>query len=252
LKIVVVSPHRDDAAFSLALAIGRWIEAGHKVIVVNCFSRSATAPYAEMDFVHSNDRMSFVTALRGREDETWRRRYGAALSLVDLNMKDAPLRLHCEATEVYGLTVDVNDKAMVKIQKAVERIGAAVVVLPLGLGGHIDHLTAREALGGSGLPRAYYEDLPVASGAENIEPVVRDLERTARIQLTPAFASEPIDAADAVARKRRAALCYDSQVDDPEVERIANFGGRYQGRERLWVDQAWRNCGLVAHDSDTM
>jgi hypothetical protein len=244
VKIAVISPHRGDAAFSLALAIGAWIEAGHKVAVVNCFSRSVDAPHAEMEFVHSNDRISFVTALRGREDETWRRRHGAALSLTDLNMKEAPLRLHCPATEVFSLTVDVNDKAMVKIQKAMERTGAGAVALPLGLGGHIDHLTARDALGGSALPRAYYEDLPAALEAGEIEPFVHEVERTARIQLATAFATEPVDVTAAFARKRREVLCYDSQVDDSEVERIADFSVQYQGRERLWGNEAWRTCGF--------
>ena len=68
MKIVVISPHRDDAAFSLGLSIGCWLDAGHAVNVVNCFTRSAYAPYAEFEFIHSNDRMARVSALRLRED----------------------------------------------------------------------------------------------------------------------------------------------------------------------------------------
>ena len=248
LKIAVVSPHRDDAAFSLALAVGAWIEAGHKVIVINCFSRSQFAPFSEMEFVHSNDRMSFVTALRGREDEVWRRQYGSALTLVDLNMKDAPLRLHCPANEVFGLAVNPLDKSLVKIQKAVERTGAGAVVLPLGLGGHIDHTSARESLtrmATTSTPCAFYEDLPVAGEAGAIEETVHGLDRELKVQLAPVFASGAGDVQAAVARKRRAVLCYDSQIDDAEVERIARFSERYDGRERLWGNAAWRESELA-------
>ena len=250
MKIAVVSPHRDDAAFSLALAIGAWIEAGHKVIVINCFSRSQHAPFSEMEFVHSNDRMSFVTALRGREDEVWRRQYGSALTLVDLNMKDAPLRLHCPPNEVFGLKVNPLDKSLVKIQKAVERTGAGAVVLPLGLGGHIDHMSSRESLtrmATTSTPCAFYEDLPVAGDA-TIEESVRNLERELKVPLSPVFASGSVDVQAAVARKRRAVLCYDSQVDDAEVERIARFSEQYDGRERLWANAAWRESALAVNE----
>ena len=244
MKIALVSPHRDDAAFSLALAIGTWIEAKHKVMVVNCFSRSTEAPYSDAASVHDNDRMSFVTALRGREDEAWRRQYGPALSLVDLNMKDAPLRLHCAPEEVFGLTVNPSDKALAKIQKAVLQAGA--VVLPLALGGHIDHLTAREALMRTALPCAFYEDLPFVGEDAAMGEAVRELERELRNSLTPGFVAPPVpDVAAAVARKRRAVICYDSQIDDAEVERLASSCAAYEGRERLWVNAAWREAGLL-------
>jgi LmbE family N-acetylglucosaminyl deacetylase len=247
VRIVIVSPHRDDAAFALALAVGTWIEAGHKVSVLNCFSRSEEVRFSDADSVHANDRMSFVTALRGREDEVWRRQYGSALTLVDLNMKDAPLRLHCPMDEVYGLTVNPNDKALTKIQKAIERVGPGAVVFPLGLGAHIDHLTARQAaigIAGTAVRCAFYEDMPFALGLEAIDEQVREFAREWNVPLTPVFAGEPVDEATAVARKRRAILCYDSQVDDAEVKQMAESCKVYEGRERLWANAAWVESSL--------
>ena len=248
MRIAVVSPHRDDAAFALALAVGSWIEMGHKVSVLNCFSRSEEAPFSDAESVHANDRMSFVTALLGREDERWRRQYGSALTLVDLNMKDAPLRLHCSADEVYGLTVNPNDKALTKIQKAIERVNPGAVVLPLGLGGHIDHMTARQAAVGMAattLPCAFYEDMPFALGLETIDEQVRELGRELKIGLASVFASESADVTAAVARKRRAILCYDSQIDNATVEKIADSCKPYEGRERLWANVAWAESSLA-------
>ena len=245
VKITVVSPHRGDAAFSLALAIGSWIKAGHKVSVINCFSRSEEAPYSDAGSVHANDRMSFVTALRGREDEVWRRQYGSALSLVDLNMKDAPLRLHCKPEEVYGLTVNPNDKWLLKIEKVVEQRGGDAVVLPLGLGGHVDHLVARDGslkLAGSEKACAFYEEQPVEGGVA--EEFVRELERESRIDLKAGFVGAAVDVAAAVKRKRRAVFCYDSLIDDAMVEKIAGGCEAYGGRERLWGNAAWFGTDL--------
>jgi LmbE family N-acetylglucosaminyl deacetylase len=97
VKIVVVSPHQDDAAFSLSLAIGAWLERGHAVEVVNCFTRSEHAPFSDVSSVHANDRMTYVTAVRAKEDESWRKQIGAGakrLSLKDLNVK---VRCACTA-----------------------------------------------------------------------------------------------------------------------------------------------------------
>ncbi len=249
MKITVVSPHRSDAAFALTLAVDSWIQAGHKVSIVNCFSRSEQAPFSDAGSVHANDRMSFVTALRGREDEVWRRQYGSALTLVDLNMKDAPLRLHIGAEDVYGLTVNPNDKALVKIQKAVERIAPGAIVLPLALGGHIDHLTARQSLAPAAstqLPCAFYEDVPFAPPAASVEESANSLARELSATLTPCFAGSSGDIAASVARRKRAAFCYDSLVDNAEVEQIARFCEAYEGRERLWANEAWLASGLVS------
>jgi LmbE family N-acetylglucosaminyl deacetylase len=253
VKIVVLSPHRDDAAFSLSLAIGSWLERGHAVEVVNCFTRSEYAPFADMTAVHANDRMTYVTALRLKEDESWRKQYGAgqrrvALSMKDLNVKDAPLRLQCGLEEVCTAAVNPADKAMGKVQKALESAGA--VVLPLALGGHVDHRTALEAarpLLTPERPCAFYEDLPYALQltAGEIEQAAGALGTTLNAELAPAFAGGAQDSEAAVRRKRRLALCYDSQIEDAMADRMAAFCVPYGGRERLWANAAWRASELL-------
>ena len=246
MKILVVSPHRDDAAFSLGLAIGTWLEGGHKVHVVNCFTRSEFAPYSEVDHLHPNDRMPRISAIRSREDQAWLRLYGPGLSLSDLNLKDAPLRRHTPLENVCSIPVDPADKAILKVGKAIERETPGVLLLPLGLGSHVDHLTVRDALlpaSHTDLPVAFYEDLPDAA-----KPIVADTIATVAESLhgdlLPAFAAAPSDSRAATDRKRRLALCYDSQVDTEVTEEIAGFCERYEGRERLWANPAWRASAL--------
>jgi len=247
VKIVVVSPHRDDAAFSLSLAIGAWLERGHAVEVVNCFTRSEYAPFSDVSSVHANDRMTYVTALRLKEDESWRKQYGAAakrLSLKDLNVKDGPLRMHCGLEELASVAVNPVDKAMGKIQKALE--GAGAVVLPLALGGHVDHRTAREAALAvltAAMPCAFYEDLPYA--LELDAEAIAQAARNAGVELAPVFAQEAQEVEAAIKRKRRLALCYDSQIEDAAAERMAGCCAQHGGRERLWANAAWRDSELA-------
>jgi LmbE family N-acetylglucosaminyl deacetylase len=253
LKIVVVSPHRDDAAFSLGLSIGSWIEAEHTVEVVNCFTRSDYAPFAEFEFIHSNDRLPRVTALRLREDQAWAKMYGRGLRLADLNLKDAPLRLRVAADEVLTRAVNAEDKAMAKLPKAVAALRPDAVVVPLAVGAHVDHRTVRSAMVEAGLPEglpcAFYEDLPDAAWpgmAETIEAVAQELGRG----LEPVFVTSKGAVAQAVARKRRLALCYDSQIADAVADEIAEFCVQYGGRERMWADAAWRAAGLMVEERE--
>ena len=74
LKILILSPHRDDAAFSLSIAITNWLTARHTVTILNVFTRSRHAPYSDAGFVHENDELSYVSAMRLREDEHFVRR----------------------------------------------------------------------------------------------------------------------------------------------------------------------------------
>jgi LmbE family N-acetylglucosaminyl deacetylase len=247
VKITVVSPHRGDAAFSLGLTVEAWLGRGHAVEVVSCFTRSEFAPYSDVGSVHANDRVSFVTAVRKREDEAWRKQLGSAkFTLTDLNLKDAPLRLHCRTNEVFGRAADASEKVVAKIRRALEMSKPGALVLPLGLSGHVDYVAARDvalsAQGATAFPVAFYEELPYAAGDGGeaaIEAAVVQLALTVQSKLQPVFATEAGQAEDAVGRRRRIAWCYDSQIDESATAEIAGFCRRYEGRERMWGNAAW-------------
>ncbi len=246
--MTVVSPHRGDAALALGLSVETWLAEGHAVTIVNAFTRSEFAPYSDVGSVHENDRMSFASAVRKREDESWAKLYRGKLTLVDLNLKDAPLRLHCGTDEVFGLQVNAAEKAFVKIQKAVVASRADALVLPLGLGGHIDHVTAREAgLAGRGgeQPLAFYEELPEAlelRAAGELESRVGEMAMMLRMELEPVFLGDARSGealAVGVARRRKVAWCYDSQMNEEETAAVSEYVMAYEGRERLWANEVW-------------
>jgi len=254
LKILVLSPHRDDAAFSLSIAITNWLTARHTVTILNVFTRSRYAPYSDAAFVHENDELSYVSAMRLREDEHFLRRMTETLPkglknnlhMADLNLKDAPIRLRIPVEELSDTAVNPADPAIEKIRKALTKqseTGAMeALVLPAALGKHIDHRTVREAAMPltTTIPAAFYEDLPYAtthpSAATDLESLRESAEQRNE-PLSPAIYQ--IEAA--VERKRKLILGYASQIDDEAGTLISDFANRYDGGERLWANQAWLN-----------
>jgi LmbE family N-acetylglucosaminyl deacetylase len=230
LNLLVLSPHRDDAAFSLALSLAAWRRAGHNVTILNAFTRSIDAPFSDADSLHENDRLSYVSAMRKREDEAFARLI-PGLALVDANIKDAPLRRHCEPDVVYNIPLDPADGALVKIRKVLTRhltLPNPAFVLPLALGNHIDHRVAREAAVSlvADLPCTFYEDLPDAFR----DPTIPD-----QPGLTPIFTSNP----NPLDWKRKAILLYSSQIETDTAARILDHARAHNDTERLWANPAF-------------
>jgi len=230
LNLLVLSPHRDDAAFSLALSLAAWRRAGHAVTLINAFTRSIEAPFSDADSLHENDRLSYVSAMRKREDEAFVRLI-PGMTLVDANIKDAPLRRHCEPEVVYEMPLDPADGALVKIRKVLTRylsLPNPVFVLPLALGNHIDHRVAREAALSlvADLPCTFYEDLPDA---------FRDAAIADQPHLTPILTANP----NPLAWKRKAVLLYSSQIETDTADRILDHARAHHDTERLWANDAF-------------
>jgi LmbE family N-acetylglucosaminyl deacetylase len=231
LNILVLSPHRNDAAFSLALSLAAWRKAGHAVTLLNAVTRSIDAPFSDADSLHENDRLSYVSAMRKREDEAFLRLI-PGITLIDANIKDAPLRRHCAPEDVYTLPFDPNDSAAFKIGKHLTRHLTQpnpVFALPLALGGHIDHRIAREAAAtlAADLPCAFYEDLPDAFREASIPDE--------QPNLTPILTAGP----NPLAWKRKAILLYSSQIETETADRILDHAHSHNDTERLWANDAF-------------
>ena len=219
-------------------------------------SQSEYAPFSDVQSLHVNDRRSFVSAVRKREDVAWNKLLGGRVRLTDLDLLDAPLRLACAVDEVLTVAIRPGDRAQVRVAGAIAKLARVAAdrgfafVLPLAIGKHIDHRIVREAglqtLLESTLPVAFYEDLPYASWPEAPEQLAA-APATTGFGLQPTFAARAApDVEAAVERKRRMAECYDSQIDSGTAVQIAAFSARYGGRERLWASVAWRNSELHA------
>jgi LmbE family N-acetylglucosaminyl deacetylase len=260
MKILILSPHRDDAAFSLSLAITNWLTARHSVTLLNIFTRSRFAPYSDAAFVHENDELSYVSAMRLREDELFLRRIKESLPkgdknnlhMLDLNLKDAPIRLRIPLEALSETPVNPADPSIEKIRKALTRhfepapgqSPMQALVLPAALGNHIDHLTVREAAQPftTQLPTAYYEDLPYLATHPSATTDLEAFRATAAERnelLTEITYGTGEPTTEAITRKRKLVLNYASQIDDASGTLIANFAATYNGAERLWANHQW-------------
>ena len=255
MNILVLSPHRDDAAFSLGLAIKGWLAAGHCVTVLGIFTRSLSAPYSDADTVHPNDLLSYVSAMRRREDAEFLKLM-PGLQMVDLNLKDAALRLRCTAEELHTLQPTAEDTAIPKIQKALSKLAAQsgidAILLPLAIGHHVDHLVVRDAALAFAAAHAFafYEDLSDAleCGVEIEHAALAELTAlresnlfTDDLRSVVLRSSESVDAA---ASKSHVISIYASQVDADTIGDISKFTTNYEGGERVWANPAWLNSAL--------
>jgi LmbE family N-acetylglucosaminyl deacetylase len=261
LKILILSPHRDDAAFSLSIAITNWLTARHTINILNVFTRSRYAPYSDAGFVHENDELSYVSAMRLREDEQFLRRIThdlpkglkKNLHMIDLNLKDAPIRLRLPLEDLSDTLVNPTDHAIEKIRKALSKQSEAgameALALPAALGNHVDHLTVREAAMSftAGLPSAFYEDLPYATTHPSATTDLESLREAASRRNEP-LSSVLYRIDSAVENKRRLVLGYASQIEDEAGTLISEFASRYNGGERLWVNQAWLDAFAVTEN----
>jgi hypothetical protein len=234
------------------IAITAWLKSRHTVTILNVFTRSRHAPYSDAAFVHENDELSYVSAMRLREDEHFLRRITEALPkglksnlhMVDLNLKDAPIRLRIPLEELSDAPVNPADSAIEKIRKALTKQSEAgtmeALVLPAALGNHIDHLTVREAAMSftSGIPAAFYEDLPYATTHPSAATDLESLRKSA-VEINEPLSPVVYTIESAVEYKRRLVLGYASQIDNETGALISSFATRYNGGERIWANQRW-------------
>lgn len=236
MRLLVLSPHRDDAAFSLALSLKRWSAAAVEITVLNFFTRSSYAPYAPQG--------ADVPAVRASEDARALRAIDKRIRLHSLPLLDAPLRLPIDFGSI------TNPAVFAPVPEEVERLGrviqrvsrSSLVLAPLGLGEHIDHRTVRDAAVRAADARqlAFYEELPYAAWTPESaqRERVSEMQHRLRVSLFPARQHSRN-----LRWKSRVVRLYQSQIDDRMTELIARYGEKYAGAERIWAprhDARWR------------
>jgi LmbE family N-acetylglucosaminyl deacetylase len=236
MRLTVLSPHRDDATFSLALSLQHWSSTGVEISVLNFFTRSGYAPYA----CEGAD----ISGIRAREDRRSAGIIDSRIQILSLSLLDAPLRLPIDFGSITNpsafapLTCEV-----ASFRECIRRISRnSLVLAPLGLGNHIDHRTvhcAAIAAGGRS-SLGFYEDLPYAiwTCETAIRERVASAEEELRLFLRPSLLRS------AGRRfKERAVRRYQSQIDLEMASAIARYSEKYKGRERIWVPRhsaRWR------------
>ena len=229
--LTVLSPHYDDAAFSLALTLGALLRTGTRVQLVNVHTRSRYAPLAPD--VSGQDA---VSALRAQEDRTFRALHGEGLTVVDLDRGDALERPGYVDEQDYlheGPLTPTEEAEVARLTDALKDIEpGAALLLPMAFGGHIDHRITRAAAEARwpSLPRAYFEDLPYSLAGHD-ERAFRSA--LGQLDVTPHVFEVPT--AD-LHSKYQAVMTYRSQITPSVALKLLERAQAYGTGERLWAD----------------
>lgn len=231
LGLTVLSPHRDDAAFSLMVALSRWSEMGLSIRVLNFFTISSYAPQSIASSICE------ISSVRDREDRRALRSIGPRIETETLGLLDAPIRLNINAASI-SAPENANLQPAGEIDFLARQMQAysafRLTIAPLALGNHIDHRAVHSAAvkAHNGQRLAFYEDLPYASWTceEQLRTRVAETEDCTKVALKPIVVHRNASAS----KKLRVVSIYKSQITRPEAQAIAAFANRHGG-ERLWV-----------------
>lgn len=212
VKLLLVSPHPDDIAWSLGATVRR-LPAPH---VLTVFSETHYAPASP---AHGTDAAS---AVRAAEETAWAALVGATARRRGL--PDASLRGYDDDTEMGAAPApDIVREVATAVREEIAAIEPDLVLAPLAIGGHVDHEAVRLAVAAcAGEPEVlWYEDLPYAHGSAG-----RPTEHPVTVAVAGRW-----PAVEAGVR------CYPSQQPDTILPVIRRHHAANSG-ERLWAESA--------------
>lgn len=227
MRILVLSPHYDDAPLSLGQSLIDGALSRHEVTVGVVFGRSAWVRW----FHPTRRRSPIATAIRRVEEQRNSRRFGYRLIIG--GREEATLRLETTDTSRY-LDPNADPSSSGEVEPAL-RVCAAwaerhdAVLAPLGVGDHLDHLVLAEVgrrLGASATRVGFYAERPYATmlGDSAIDERAVAIDSEARLM----EASGPITTA------KRQRLWYPSQFDEHFVAAL-HIDEEQSRRELLYL-----------------
>ena len=203
MRILAVSPHFDDVSLSLGQSLLDGALSTHDVTVGVVFGRSNFTRW----FHPTRRRWPLATTIRYAEERWNAFRFGYRTTVG--RREEALLRLGTTDTAVF-LDPTFDPTTTPELDPVVRVLArwtddADLLLCPLGVGGHIDHLIAAEAgrrLAAQGVPVGFYADRPYSSFVSDAEVAELAPDGATRVE-----ASGPITAE----KTRR--LFYPSQFD---------------------------------------
>jgi len=170
VKVLAVSPHLDDAAFSVGATLAALSDAGHEVTVLTVFTASVPSPTGFALACQTDKGLApdvDYMALRRAEDAAAQAVLGTRYE--HLPFREAPHRGYASAPELFaGMRPD--DPVWQDLHELLRSYDADVWLAPQGLGGHVDHLQVVRAVAALGRPSAWWRDAPYVLRAPDAVP----------------------------------------------------------------------------------
>jgi LmbE family N-acetylglucosaminyl deacetylase len=190
-----------------------------------------------------------VTRLRHREETAFAARIGARLTY--LHFPEVALRTGSQDIFAEGTAATGPRELKMTVRRLFDRLRPRCIFAPLGIGGHRDHLIARDLAAQEALRRKvllfYYEDLPYVAGLTPSK--VRAHARSVDASLRATQVS--ID----IAAKVNNLTLYRSQVTAAELRIVSDYArqsGAGQPVERLWTAASKSDLSKIFHSSDDL
>lgn len=224
-RVLAFSPHLDDAGFSAGARLGALASAGADVSVVTLFAGVPEAPFSPAAReLHARCGLPDAEAMATRRVEDVRAMACLGVRAGHEDFLDAVYRRRPDGSWLIGAGQPpwgdqvAGDQALVDeelagrltttVQSAVDAVGPDLVLTCAAIGGHVDHVLARDAViravGGAGVSLELWEDLPYGLSARRIPPLPGPVSASAR--RTEGATEESWTA------KYRAVECYPSQL----------------------------------------
>lgn len=233
-KYIILSPHSDDAAFSLGASIADNIF--KNIQIHTLFSESTCTAN------NQNKDITQVTRIRKEEDELFFSTCKSKVKLYYFDLLDAPLRLNIKEEEVCSNQNTTMDERLInKIEQTLLNLLTedSILLSPLGLGNHVDHLLVREMalkLIKNNINVGFYEDLPYAGTISHLEIYhnINQLNNEYNLHLKPLILDSNITIDDKV----KACSIYSSQIDCSTINNIRKHHSQFDNSsasERIWM-----------------
>lgn len=225
MKVYILSPHIDDAAFSLALTISRFTDNNIPVTIINCFTVTKWTAIPV-----KNKEIEAVSRLRKNEDAKFYKKVGD-INIINLDLLDAPLR---NGYIFQNQPFQQNEWELIEtLKKLLEQNIDGLLLCPLAIGNHIDHAIGREAMIAlyTKLDVIFFEDLPYAQRIS--EDQIRRHVHILEDQLEVEFSNYIISSKSRQIDKKQSISVYESQLNEEIASEIISHFNAWDG-ERIW------------------
>ena len=237
--LLIVSPHPDDAFLSL----GGWIQTQtrYDVVVWNLFS---VQNYSLLD----KDEKRAQERILDEERQVAKK---AGVCVYFEALAEAGLRGYGRLSDMLGFTAvgsvepELQREIKTRFLKLTMENEFRGFLLPLGVGGHIDHVLARDVLSAiSSVVKKnrvfFYEELPYAQNASWLSRCLAWFE-----QADGPLSVHLIDVEDCLEQKAALLALYRSQLKQRDIRRIVSYNKshtRLGARERVWSHKKTDLC----------
>ncbi len=228
-KVLIVSPHPDDACFSL----GGFILKNHEADI------TVWDVFSEQEYSVAGSNETDAKEQIKREEEAAMQALDVSLVMDD--MPEAGLRGYARLSDILNFSFadfkekQLGEKVYDRFDYLAEKINPDIIFIPLGCGAHVDHLITREVVldwwhrQRKNVRLFLYEELPYGLNKAWMNQALESYP----CKLKESF----IEIDDFTHRKAEIMSLYKSQIKDREIRAVITHSGSIiQGHniERIW------------------